>query len=60
MTGIASVSAALVGIATGSRAPTLLMWAGIAVVIGGLAAGLVNRPQPASPVGLQSPELVDC
>ena len=36
------------------------MWAGIAVVMGGLAAGLVSRRQPAAPVRQQSPELVDC
>jgi drug/metabolite transporter (DMT)-like permease len=57
--GIAPVSAALVGIVTGSRAPTLLMWAGIAVVIGGLAAGLVNRRQPTASARQQSPELVE-
>jgi drug/metabolite transporter (DMT)-like permease len=40
LTGIAPVSAALTGMATGSRAPSSLMWAGIAVVMAGLAAGL--------------------
>jgi drug/metabolite transporter (DMT)-like permease len=40
LTGIAPVSAALAGIATGSRAPSPLMWAGIGVVLAGLAAGL--------------------
>jgi drug/metabolite transporter (DMT)-like permease len=59
ITGIAPVSAALVGIVTGSRGPTLLMWAGIAVVLGGLAAGLSARAQPAEPAPDQSPELVE-
>jgi drug/metabolite transporter (DMT)-like permease len=49
ITGIAPVSAALTGILLGSRAPDPLMWAGIAVVIGGLAAGLRARPGPAPP-----------
>ncbi len=44
--GIAPVSAALTGIALGSRAPDLLMWAGIAVVLGGLAAGLRAPSRP--------------
>lgn len=50
LTGIAPVSAALTGVATGSRAPTALMWAGIAVVMAGLAAGLREDrpPQPAA------------
>jgi drug/metabolite transporter (DMT)-like permease len=43
LTGIAPVAAALTGMATGSRAPTPLMWAGIAVVLAGLAAGLSSR-----------------
>ncbi len=54
ITGIAPVSAALVGLVTGSRAPSLLMWAGMAVVLGGLATGLWSRPVPAttgSPLG---------
>ncbi len=46
LTGIAPVSAALTGVATGSRAPTALMWAGIAVVMAGLAAGLREPPPP--------------
>jgi drug/metabolite transporter (DMT)-like permease len=46
LTGIAPVSAALAGVATGSRAPTALMWAGIAVVMAGLAAGLREPHQP--------------
>jgi drug/metabolite transporter (DMT)-like permease len=46
LTGIAPVSAALAGVATGSRAPTALMWAGIAVVMTGLAAGLREPPPP--------------
>jgi drug/metabolite transporter (DMT)-like permease len=58
LTGIAPVSAALAGVATGSRAPTALMWAGIAVVMAGLAAGLrqdrqpaASSPSPPSPAG---------
>jgi drug/metabolite transporter (DMT)-like permease len=43
ITGIAPVAAAMTGIALGSRAPDPLMWAGIAVVAGGLAAGLSAR-----------------
>ena len=52
ITGIAPVSAALTGIVLGSRVPDPLMWTGIAVVVGGLAAGLWTRPRPA---GLGSP-----
>jgi hypothetical protein len=51
LTGIAPVSAALTGMATGSRAHSLAMWAGIAVVMAGLAAGLWSRARP----GLPSP-----
>jgi drug/metabolite transporter (DMT)-like permease len=40
LTGIAPVSAALSGIVTGSRAPTIAMWAGMAIVLAGLAVGL--------------------
>jgi drug/metabolite transporter (DMT)-like permease len=58
LTGIAPVSAALTGVVTGSRAPTALMWAGIVVVMGGLAAGLraggrprtAREPRPAASV----------
>jgi drug/metabolite transporter (DMT)-like permease len=55
LTGIAPVAAALTGMATGSRAPTPLMWAGIGVVLAGLAAGLLShqtgprREAPARP-----------
>jgi drug/metabolite transporter (DMT)-like permease len=49
LTGIAPVSAALTGMATGSRAPSLAMWAGIAVVMAGLAAGLWSRARPVPP-----------
>jgi len=50
LTGIAPISAALTGIAAGSRAPSALMWAGIAVVLAGLGAGLRYRgsAEPAS------------
>jgi drug/metabolite transporter (DMT)-like permease len=60
LTGIAPISAALTGIAAGSRAPSWLMWAGIAVVLAGLAAGLRSRAvkgvvapvrRPAAPAG---------
>src|ERR1700733_14720386 len=51
ITGIAPVAAAMTGIALGSRAPDPLMWAGIAVVAGGLAAGLSARPNPAQHTG---------
>lgn len=50
LTGIAPVSAALTGILTGSRAPNPLMWAGIAVVMAALAAGLWSRAKPGQPV----------
>jgi drug/metabolite transporter (DMT)-like permease len=46
LTGIAPVSAALTGLVTGSRVPSPLMWAGIAIVLAGLAAGLFSRAQP--------------
>ena len=49
LTGIAPVSAALTGMVTGSRAPSLAMWAGIAVVMAGLATGLWSRARPALP-----------
>jgi len=45
LTGIAPVSAALTGIAAGSRAPSPLMWAGIGVVLAGLGTGLVGVPK---------------
>ncbi len=51
LTGIAPVSAALAGVATGSRAPSLAMWAGIAVVmVAYLAAGLWSRARPGLPL----------
>ncbi|MGM1058322.1 EamA family transporter [Saccharothrix sp. Mg75] len=40
LTGVAPVAAALAGIAVGSRAPGPLVWAGMAVVVLGLALGL--------------------
>jgi drug/metabolite transporter (DMT)-like permease len=55
LTGIAPVSAALAGMATGSRAPSPAMWAGIAVVMAGLAAGLWARPRPAPPRDAATP-----
>lgn len=48
LTGIAPVSAAFTGIATGSRPPTPLMWTGIAIVVAGLAAGLWIKSGAAS------------
>jgi drug/metabolite transporter (DMT)-like permease len=45
LTGIAPVAAALTGIVAGSRAPTPLMWAGIAVVLAGLGTGLIDAPK---------------
>jgi drug/metabolite transporter (DMT)-like permease len=44
LTGVAPVSAALTGIVTGSRAPGPIVWAGMLVVVCGLAAGLVSKP----------------
>ncbi len=55
LTGIAPVSAALTGMATGSRAPSLAMWAGIAVVMAGLAAGLWSRTRPGPPSAAVGP-----
>ncbi|HEY2315716.1 MAG TPA: EamA family transporter [Streptosporangiaceae bacterium] len=46
LTGIAPVAAALTGIATGGRAPSPLMWAGMGVVLTGLGAGLWSRSRP--------------
>jgi drug/metabolite transporter (DMT)-like permease len=40
LTGIAPVSAALTGLLAGSRAPAPQVWAGILIVMAGLAAGL--------------------
>jgi Na+/citrate or Na+/malate symporter len=51
----AAVAAAMTGIALGSRAPDPLMLAGIAVVAGGLAAGLSARPDPAQRTGQATP-----
>lgn len=51
LAGIAPVSAALAGIILGSRAPSLAMWAGIAVVVAGLAAGLRAPARPGRPPG---------
>lgn len=55
--GVAPVSAALVGIATGSRAPGVLVWLGMAVVLAGLVVGLRStRPRT---VGPSRPEMVE-
>ncbi|MBS2965343.1 DMT family transporter [Actinocrinis puniceicyclus] len=48
LTGAAPVSAALTGMATGTRAPGPLVWCGVLVVGCGLAAGLV-RGDPSIP-----------
>lgn len=45
--GIAPVAAAVVGIATTGHVPTLAVWCGIAIVVGGLVLGL-RTPGPAS------------
>lgn len=60
LTGVAPVAAAIAGIATGSRAPSPLMWAGIGVVLTGLAAGLragraAPRPEPKAPALSREP-----
>ena len=39
-TGIAPVAAALTGTVTGSRAPGALAWAGMLIIVAGLAVGL--------------------
>ncbi|HEY3734844.1 MAG TPA: EamA family transporter [Streptosporangiaceae bacterium] len=44
LTGIAPIAATVTGIAAGSRVPGALVWLGMLVVIGGLAAGLRSRP----------------
>ncbi|HEX4788140.1 MAG TPA: DMT family transporter, partial [Actinospica sp.] len=45
LTGVAPVSAALVGTALGGQAPGPSVWAGVLVVLAGLAAGLIGgRP----------------
>lgn len=44
LTGIAPIAAALTGIAAGSRAPGPLAWAGMLIVIAGLATGLRSSP----------------
>ena len=43
LTGIAPVSAALVGAALGGQLPGPSVWAGVAVVLSGLGAGLTRR-----------------
>ena len=44
LTGIAPVSAALIGIATTGLVPGPWVWVGVAIVVGGLALGLSARP----------------
>jgi len=43
LTGVAPIAAAASGVALGGPAPRLLVWAGIAVVVGGLALGLSSN-----------------
>lgn len=43
LTGIAPISAALVGVALGGAAPGPSVWAGVLIVLAGLAAGLTGR-----------------
>lgn len=43
LTGVAPISAALVGMVVGGHYPGAMVWIGLLVVIGGLAAGLVPR-----------------
>ncbi len=43
LTGVAPISAALTGVATGGRVPGTLVWLGVLVVISGLAVGLARR-----------------
>ena len=42
LTGIAPISAAVTGMALGSGVPSLSVWVGMAVVLGGLSVGLWN------------------
>lgn len=49
LTGIAPVSAALVGVALGGAAPGLSVWAGVLIVLAGLAVGLVRRRTQQNP-----------
>src|SRR5262245_5333770 len=49
LTGMAPVSAAVTGVVTGGRAPSPLVWAGILVVMAGLAGGLWSRAAPSRP-----------
>lgn len=55
ITGIAPVSAALSGLALGTRTPNLPMWLGIAILAAGLAVGL--RPHAPRPGADQLPVL---
>jgi drug/metabolite transporter (DMT)-like permease len=43
LSGVAPISAAIVGVLLGGPAPRLLVWAGVAVVLAGLALGLRRR-----------------
>jgi drug/metabolite transporter (DMT)-like permease len=46
LTGVAPISAAFTGMATGGHTPGPLVWAGVFVVVAGLAAGLFHRRVP--------------
>jgi drug/metabolite transporter (DMT)-like permease len=48
LTGVAPAAAAVTGVLLGGPAPRPLVWAGLAVVGGGLALGLRARPQKAA------------
>jgi drug/metabolite transporter (DMT)-like permease len=43
LTGVAPISAAVVGIALGGRVPGASVWAGVLIVLAGLATGLTRR-----------------
>jgi drug/metabolite transporter (DMT)-like permease len=44
LTGVAPLAAAAAGVLLGGPAPRPLVWAGIAVVAGGLGLGFLARP----------------
>ncbi|WP_250030655.1 DMT family transporter [Paractinoplanes maris] len=58
LTGIAPVSAAVVGVAVGGPMPGLAVWLGVAVVSAGLALGFRSRRPVAAPVELR-PDVLD-
>jgi len=57
LTGVAPISAAVIGLVLGTHAPSPLVWLGMVVVISGLAVGLqpvagAGRPAPSTDKGL--------